>query len=386
MEEAGAEISFLSTRRPPLEACPHEFRDEAMARSHYLFPPSAGAAAGLVTRPAKSARGLSYVAGLSETPIAARTRLFALLPVAMGLLNICRDEGIGHLHIHSCADAAHLGALVRLMGGPPYSLTLHGDLPVYGTDHGAKMTRAAFVSAVTRPLADQIGEIAPNLHRPVIPMGVDCDFFRPPDPPRARQPGARFEIVTVARLNLTKGHSFTLEAIATLVAEGIDIHYRIIGSGPEEEAIRAKVQRLGLDDRVEFAGALGQDSVRAALDRAHVLTLTSFGQGEAAPVTVMEAMACGLPVVVSEIGGTPDMIEDGVNGHLTTQRDVNEIVANIRRLAEDPTYADTIGAAARVRAKETFDFRVNAMKLLTEIEGADRQTAPLGRMRWPVSN
>lgn len=386
MEEAGAEIRFLSTRRPLLEACPHEFREEAMARTRYLFPPSADAVAALVTRPAKFTRGFFYVARLSQTPIAARTRLFALLPVAMGLLNICRNEGIGHLHIHSCADAAHLGALVRLMGGPSYSLTLHGDLPVYGTDHGAKMAGAAFVSAVTRQLADQIGKIAPNLHRPVIPMGVDCDFFRPPDPPRARQPGDRLEIVTVARLNLTKGHSFTLEAIAALVVEGIDIHYRIIGSGPEEKAIRAKVQRLGLDDRVEFTGALGQVAVRAALDRAHVLTLTSFGQGEAAPVTVMEAMACGLPVVVTKIGGTPDMIEDGVNGYLTTQRDVGEIVTSIRRLAEDPTHADIIGAAARVRAKEAFDFRVNAIKLLAEIEEAHRQTAPLGRTRWPVSN
>lgn len=367
MEDAGAEIRFLSTRRPPPDTCPHAFCEDAFARTRYLFPPSVRAAAPLA-RPGRCLRGMSYVLGLSETPAARRARLLGLIPVASELLITCRDEGIEHVHIHSCANAAHVGALARLMGGPPYSLTLHGDLPIYGTDHGAKMARAAFVSAVTRPLAGQVGSVMQDLRCPVIWMGVESDLFRPPKTPRLRRPGDPLEVITVARLNHTKGHRFLLEAIARLVSERLDIRYRIVGDGPEEAAIRGEVERLELADRVSFTGALGEDAVRAALGEADVLALTSFGQGEAAPVTVMEAMACGLPVVVSEIGGTPDMIRTGVDGYLTPQQDVAEIAAALRRLADDPAHAAGIGAAARARAVETFDFRINARRLLAEID------------------
>lgn len=368
MAEAGAEIRFLSTRRPSPDACPHAFCKEAFAATRYLFPPSTSSAVALLAWPGGFLRGLAYVAGLSETPTAQRARLLGLVPVASELMVACRDEGIDHIHIHSCANAAHLGALTRLMGGPPYSLTLHGDLPIYGTDHGSKMARAAFVSAVTRPLAWQIDSVMPDQRCPVIWMGVDCDVFRPPERSRLRQSEDPLDVITVARLNHTKGHRFLLEAIALLVSEGLDIRYRIVGDGPEEAAIRSEVARLGLADRVSFTGALAEDAVRAALGEADVLALTSFGQGEAAPVTVMEAMACGLPVVVSEIGGTPDMIQTGVNGYLTPQQDVAEIAAVLRQLADDPGHAARIGAAARARAVQAFDFRINARRLLAEID------------------
>ena len=366
MEETGLSLQFLSTRRPPPDACPHDFRDAATARTHYLFPPSVGAFGTLAARPGAALRAARYVTGLSETSAKGRARLLAFLPVAAELLRTCQREGLEHVHIHSCADAAHLGALLRILGGPTYSLTLHGDLPVYGTDHGAKFANASFVSAVTRPLADQIAAVAPGTCNPVIWMGVDCDAFSPTE--RTRTADAQLNVITVARLNRTKGHVFTLEAIAALVAEGHDIRYRIVGSGPEEAAIRSDIARLGLEDRVEMTGALGQSEVRKALAAADVLTLTSFGFGEAAPVTVMEAMASGLPVIVSRIGGTPDMVTDGVDGDLTPQEDAAAIAEALRRHATDPDHARKIGAAARQTALEKFDFRANARKLLAELD------------------
>lgn len=370
IEETGTKIRFISTRRPAADKCPHSFRAEATARTHYLFPPSFRATAEFLARPSNVARGLRYIANLSDTPYLERAKLVALLPVAMELARTCRTERIEHIHIHSCASAAHLGALARRMGAPPYSLTLHGDLPVYGTGHSAKMEPAAFVSAVTKPLEKQICAVAPFARRPVIPMGVDCEFFQPPKSGRSRTPGDRLEVITVARLNHTKGHRFALEAIARLVAGGMDIGYRIIGSGPAEAAIRENVAKLNLTDRVEFTGSLDQHTVRDALAQAHVLTLTSFGYGEAAPVTVMEAMASGLPVIVSDIGGTPDMIVSGVNGYLTPQQDVDAIAEALRRLANDSAHAAEVGRAARAQALKAFDFRLNAAKLLAEINSS----------------
>lgn len=368
MEEAGAEVQIFSTRKPPESACPHGFRDAARARTQYLFPPSlSDALPEVARRPGRLAAAMRYVAGLTETPMAGRAKLGALLPSAAQLLRQCRAQGIRHVHIHSCANAAHLGALANILGDLSYSLTLHGNLPVYGTDHAAKFARAGFVSGVTRPLAAEIKGVRPDLHAPVIMMGVDAERFTPGN--KAKAPAdTPFQVVSIARLNMTKGHRFFLRAMAALRDQGAPkIRYAIAGDGPAQTEIEAEIARLDLGAQVQMLGPVSEDRVMALLQGADALALTSVGQGEAAPVAVMEAMACGLPVISSIIGGTPDMIEDGKDGLLAAQEDVEGIANALRRIAEDPALADSIGQAARKTALAKFDYRANATRLLEEI-------------------
>ncbi len=371
MEAAGAEVQIVSTRRPGPEACPHGFREDAVARTAYVFPPSAGrAAAFLASRPGATLAAVRYVQSLSETPPAARARLMGLIPSAAELVGLCRARGIGHVHIHSCASAAHLGALARILGGPGYSLTLHGNLSVYGTDHAAKMAQARFVSAVTRPLADEIRSVRADIHAPVIMMGVDTDRFRPLP---ARPADSPFRVVSVARLNPTKGHRFFLRAMAALRDEGgPEVRYSIAGEGPARASIEAEVAALGLADQVTLLGAVSEERVLGLLQEADALALTSIGAGEAAPVAVMEAMSCGLPVISSVIGGTPDMIETGRDGLLVAQEDVSGIAAALGQLAGDRGFGTRIGTAARQTALEHFDYRTNAARLLAEIQAVAR--------------
>jgi colanic acid/amylovoran biosynthesis glycosyltransferase len=364
IEEAGTPVQVFSTRRPPPEACPHAFRDAARARTRYLFPPRATATGVLLRHPLRAARAAAYLLELRETGLAGRLKLMATIPSAADLVAACRSGDIGHVHIHSCANAAHLGALAAILGGLRYSLTLHGDLSVYGTDHGDKMARAAFVSAVTAPLAAEVARVAPGVPNPVIWMGVDCNRFRPGP---SRPAGGTLTVATVARLNRVKGHRFFLQAMADRVARGEDIRYRIAGEGPERAAIEAEIARLGLGDRVEMLGSIDEDAVLGLLQSSDALALTSIGKGEAAPVTVMEAMACGLPVIASVIGGTPDMIDDGHDGVLVPQEDVAAIGAALGRLAGDPALRAAMGQAARATAEARFDRRANARALLARI-------------------
>ena len=175
LEEAGVRVQFLSTTRPPPDSCPHDFADAARERTRYLFPPKIlDAVRGLALRPRRTIQAVGYVLGLRETPIVERMKLLMLVPTAMDLVNTVRQQDIGHVHIHSCATAAHLGALGNILDELNYSLTLHGDLPVYGTDHPAKMQRARFVSTVTRPLQKSLeSEIGKDRPYPLIWMGVD---------------------------------------------------------------------------------------------------------------------------------------------------------------------------------------------------------------------
>lgn len=373
IEDSGVTVRLFSTRMPPPEACPHGFAEEARARTTYLFPPSPGPVARfLAVRPRALGRALAYAAGLGEARLSDRAAVVGLIASAAQLVLHCRAEGISHVHIHSCANAAHLGALANVLGGIDYSLTLHGDLPVYGTDHRAKMRRARFVSAVTAPLQaalrQEIGEAG---RYPVIWMGVDTARFHADPALRADRPAGRFDVFSATRLNRAKGHRFFLRAMAQLRAEGLDIHYRLAGEGPEGAAIEAEIGRLGLGPHVELLGSVGEDRILSLLQSSDALALTSVGRGEAAPVAVMEAMACGLPPVCSMIGGTPDMIEDGVDGFLVPQEDVAAIAGAVRQLATDPDRRAAMGAAARATAVRLFDHRVNARALLREITGAE---------------
>jgi glycosyltransferase involved in cell wall biosynthesis len=104
------------------------------------------------------------------------------------------------------------------------------------------------------------------------------------------------------------------------------------------------------------------------LKESDVFVLPSFGLGEAAPVSVMEAMACGLPVVCSIIGGTPDMITNGKDGILVEQKDVDGLYSAFKMLLEDVEKRRKLGKEARLRALEAFDYRINAGKLLERIK------------------
>lgn len=365
IEAAGEAVALFSTRRPPADACPHAFAEAARARTHYVFPPRPGALAA-AAHPGRLAAALGYLAGLSETSPAGRARALPLVAAAADLAAACRARGVDHLHVHSFANAAHVAALARTLGGPPYSLTLHGGLSVYGRDHAAKTAHAAFCVGVTAPLTDEIRRIYPGpVH--LIPMGVDVARFRPRGDARPERP---LTVVTVARLNWTKGHRFVLAAMARARDRGLAVRYLIAGDGPYRAALEGEIAELDLGAQVELLGQIGEDAVLDLLARADVFALTSVGQGEAAPVSVMEAMACGLPVICSAIGGTPDMIEDGTDGFLVAQEDVAAIEAALVRLAAAPDLGAAMAQAARAAAVARFSHVTSAARLLEAVAAA----------------
>ncbi|MCC6424436.1 MAG: glycosyltransferase family 4 protein [Phycisphaerales bacterium] len=367
LRQMGVEVSLLSSRRPA-EMCKHEFAAKAARETHYLYPPRWGVAMGQVLRhPLGTIRAIGYVLRLKESSIKQRLRIGGLIACAADLLAWAKEQKLEHIHAHSCADVAHVVAMCRKMGGPAYSLTLHGDLEVYGTDHAQKMRDAAFVACVTTPLKKQVMEKAgvEESRTAVIWMGVDTERFvdRGKRQPRANQ----LHLATVARLHLCKGHRHALAAIRRLAAEGCDVRYTIAGTGPHEREIRQSVLEMGLEERVNFAGTVGEEGVLELLNEIDAFVLPSVGLGEAAPVSVMEAMSCGLAVICSIIGGTADMIESQKNGILVAQGDEEGLYRAMKELAGDVGRRLELGKEARRRAAEAFDSRRGAQRLLNRI-------------------
>src|SRR5690606_17028820 len=240
---------------------------------------------------------IAYIASLRESPMRQKSRALALLACAADLRSFAARQGIGHVHCHSFADAAHVCAMARLLGGPTYSLTLHGDLPVYGVDHASKLRHCLAVTTAGPHLVEPVAALGFPRERILSnPMGVDTERFRPADA-TSEHTNARLRLITVARLNRNKGHRFALAAMRRLVQAGFDLHYTIVGEGPYRPELEREIREVGLEGRVTLTGSRTEAQVLAMLREHDVFLLPSVGLGEAAPVSVMEAMACGLPVV-----------------------------------------------------------------------------------------
>jgi colanic acid/amylovoran biosynthesis glycosyltransferase len=366
LQARGVEVILVSTRRPPADACRHDFAQTAAQQTHYLFPPDWLADAWfLLVRPRAFLRGLRYVIGLRESSALRRLMTVPLALPAAGLSRLALRMGANHLHVHSFANSAHVAAMAKVMGGCDYSLTLHGDLEVYGRDHASKTGLAKFVTCVTEPLRLQVMSIVglPATMVHLLWMGVDTQRFQPSTKP-VRQASQPIRLLTVARLHVNKGHRFALRALKLLTDQGLSAKYIVVGDGPARGEIEQEVQLLGLGGTVDLVGTRSECEVLELLRNSDALLLTSIGMGEAAPVAVMEAMACGLPVVCSIIGGTRDMIRHGQDGFLVEQEDVDGIAHCIRRLIEDPELGGRMGNAARARAEQVFDSGALAESLL----------------------
>jgi glycosyltransferase involved in cell wall biosynthesis len=179
---------------------------------------------------------------------------------------------------------------------------------------------------------------------------------------RRYDPGV-LKLLTVARLEPSKGHLHALAAVHAARQAGLAVNYTIAGDGSFRGEILSKIQELGLASCVKLTGTISEAVLYRLLASSDAFVLPSVGLGEAWPVSVMEAMAAGLPVISSIIGATPDMITSGVDGFLVPQADENGIFESIALLVNDVETRRRIGDAGRIRAQRSFDVATTARAL-----------------------
>lgn len=161
-------------------------------------------------------------------------------------------------------------------------------------------------------------------------------------------PSAAHVIGTVANFTRKKDHATLLDAVAVLASAHPDLRVLLIGSGPLEQELRARATRLNLERSVVFAGSRGDvTDILPALD---VFVLSSRYEG--LPVSLLEAMASGVPPVATAVGGVPEVVTDGRDGLLTLAGQPESLATAIGRLLDDAHLRSRLGAAARVRARD----------------------------------
>lgn len=195
----------------------------------------------------------------------------------------------------------------------------------------------------------------------VIHNGVDIDVFQPSQKDadiRASLGAAPGDllVVSVGRLVGWKGTRVVLQSLADLPA---NVRFVVVGTGPEEAALRAQAAALGIADRVHFAGHVDHANLPRLLGQCDVFVQPSIGE-EAFGISVVEAMACGLPVLASNNGGLPEIVVDGETGSLLEPGNISIWRNAIAMLAHHRPLAAERGAAGRLRVERQFSWAANA--------------------------
>jgi glycosyltransferase involved in cell wall biosynthesis len=246
-----------------------------------------------------------------------------------------------------------VGYLATLVTRRPVVLTVRGsDFHLSKGGIGAMVNRFIFnrmtsILVVSADLARQIGDTgieAQRLH--VVTNGVS-ERFQPGDSLLSRQqlglPTESVILLFVGLLVPVKGLDHLLDALQRLV--DLPVTCVLVGDGPLREQLRSRAQDAGLQERVNFAGNRSAEQIPQWMAAADILVLPSLSEGR--PNVVIEAQACALPVVATAVGGTPELIEDGVSGMLVAPADSEALAGALRTLITDKDLRLRLGAAGR---------------------------------------
>ena len=212
--------------------------------------------------------------------------------------------------------------------------------------------------AIAEEVRVSIQKVYGYTNPPLIPNGIPTDEYAPNPDTRAQWRQAhgiepRATVLThIGRFAVQKNHALLVEAFAQVHSDA-PLYLLLVGGGELENAVRQQVVELGLQERVRFLGV--RADVADILRASDVFVLSSRWEGN--PMSVMEAMAAGLPVVSTAVGGVPELVQEGATGLLVPSEDTGALACALQALVDDPARRQAMGAAARQHAVAHFDIR-----------------------------
>ena len=255
---------------------------------------------------------------------------------------------------HWILPAGLIALVLRILCRVPYVVTIHGA-DAYTLRHGAGAwlkRRVLRSAAAVLPVSGDIARTLDIEGARVLRMGVGTAAVRAAVGERRPEPGL---LVYIGRLAEKKGVDVLLDAVAALGGARLEI----LGDGPDRAALEAKVAQLGLDERVRFRGRQPSSEVLDALARAQLVVIPSRvggdGDMEGTPVVLCEAMAAGVPVVASDLGGLGECVIDGETGLLVAPGDAAALTVVLEKALTGAVDLAAIGRAAADEASRTLD-------------------------------
>ncbi len=314
-----------------------------------------------------------HILGYSRTiegNIRFRKRMLLLSPFLfffgfIKTLSVARSIKADILHAHWILPNGFIGALVSRILGIPLVITLHGS-DVFTAEKNPLFSLMARIAGrcalwMTTPSPDhfkrlrRIGVRTDRLE--MVPNGTDPVEFQPDPKTRAeirKSLGIQDDSILVfalGRMVYVKGFDVLLRAYARVIQQNNTIHLVIAGEGAQKEEWMTLAQNLGLKDRVVWPGALDRSQVAQFLSASDIFVVPSVqhpsGAVDGLPVVIPEAMSSALPIIGSDVGGIPVVVQDGISGIIVPQRDETSLAEAILKLAHDSALRQSLGEKGR---------------------------------------
>ena len=314
---------------------------------------------------------------------------FACFMQAVYLAWLLQDQAVhtgrrtGHLHAHFAHDPAFIALLVHMLTGISYSFTAHAR-DLYQLSIPELIQRAEHASAVITCCSANVhylDQVLPGAARAKVRLirhGIDLQGFHGPSTSTETQTPL---ILSIGRLVEKKGFLDLLQACQLLQQAKVKFRCEIYGEGPLHPDLDAFIQQHGLAGQVTLAGVRTQGELVPIYQQASIFALTPSitedGDRDGIPNVLVEAMACGLPVVSTAVGGIPELVRHQKNGLLFMPHDASSVAVGLADLLNDAGKRKYLGAEARRSVAEDYDIRTAAHQLATLFENR-LQTATTG--------
>ena len=295
----------------------------------------------------------------------------AVYAKGLWLGGVARRWQADHIHVHWLSTPATMGLVASIVSQTPWSCTAHrADIDLNNL-LAEKLRHASFVRFVSQSgwrMAESLGAPPDPRNAVVMHLGVNL----PSQAEIPSSPGPRNTILCPANLYPVKGHRYLIEAVALLCKRGVECKLIMAGGGHLRPDLEAQVRDLGLDDAVQFLGQRSHSEILAMYreGRMGMVVLPSVDLGnnlhEGIPVGLIEAMAYGIPVIGTQTGGIPELLEGGA-GLLVPDKDPAALADAIERYICDPLFAAEVGRTGRKRVCESFDVITVVSQLLERI-------------------
>lgn len=367
LRERGIDVYTFSVRKTGSD---HDIGPEVLAEKRntfYLFPANPlglliDNVAALISYPARYVRAL-WLAIRTAQP-GPRGLLYQMFyfQEAVILAKVLRKKGIAHLHNHLGDASGTVTLLACMMMRIGYSISIHGPHIFFDPTHWAlreKVKYSRFIVCISYYCKSQVmlfSDQADWARLKIVHCGVDPRQFRYNEvKPHARK------LLYTGRLAAEKGLPVLFESLRLLGQQKYDYELTLVGDGIERKSLEELARQMGIADRVVFAGFASQEGVRDYLIQSDVFILPSFAEG--VPVSLMEAMACGIPVIATYVGGIVELIEPDKTGLLVPPSDPVALRDAIARYLNDHALRDKVSRQGRDKVMSDFNLDNEVDKL-----------------------
>ena len=309
-------------------------------------------------------RGARAALVLNKSSERGLLRHLAYFVEALLLMDHARKFSVKHVHVHFGTNVSAVAMLSKLMGGPSFSMTIHGpdefDAAI-GFSLGRKMQEARFAIAISSYGSAQLRRWIPHTEWEkikVVHCGVGRDWFEAAETIRPDSD----QIVCVGRLAEQKGQLLLVDAFRQATERGFNGRLLLVGDGGLRPAVESFLSQHNLSSRVSITGWSTDAEVRRYLLSSRILVLPSFAEG--LPVVIMEAMALGRPVLTTYVAGIPELVVPSIHGWLVAAGDTEALADAIVETGRiDTETLNAMGEACRERVAVRHTVQSEAAKL-----------------------